>query len=93
MGTSFLPEELEREKKIRDAIKAREAWDDAHSFKIASFWFTGEVEEEKREKRYEFGLTEEDDNTSQYQSRITYQMTTQYASKGKYKVDSSEEEF
>jgi len=43
-------------------------------------------------KRYEFRLDEED-NTSTYKSRITYQVSTQYAAKGKYQVDSDEEEF
>ncbi len=43
-----------------------------------------------REKRYDFRFGEED-NTSTYKSRITYQVSTQYASKGKYQVDSDEE--
>jgi outer membrane protein assembly factor BamB len=45
-------------------------------------------------KRYEMHLGDEGaDNTSTYKSRITYQVSTQYASKGKYQVDSDEEEF
>jgi hypothetical protein len=52
-----------------------------------------EVEEEKK-KAYEFGFgDEEGGNTGAYKSRITYQVSTQYASKGKYQVDSQEEEF
>ena len=52
-----------------------------------------EIEEEEK-KAYEFGFGPEDEkNTSTYKSRITYQISTQYASKGKYQVDSDEEEF
>ncbi len=48
--------------------------------------------EEGDRKTYEIeGLEEE--GTSEYKTRITYQVSTQYASKGKYQVDSDEEEF
>ncbi len=47
---------------------------------------------EKEGKQYDLKL-EEDQNTSTYKSRITYQVSTQYASKGKYQVDSKEETF
>jgi hypothetical protein len=36
---------------------------------------------------------EGEQNVSAYKSRITYQISTQYAAKGKYQVDSEEEEF
>lgn len=45
------------------------------------------------EKRYEFNFKEEEHNISAYKSRITYQVSTQYAAKGKYQIDSDEEEF
>jgi outer membrane protein assembly factor BamB len=48
--------------------------------------------EEGRQKQYELDL-EEEENTSTYKSRITYQVSTQYSEKGKYQVDSDEEEF
>jgi outer membrane protein assembly factor BamB len=48
--------------------------------------------EHGQEKRYDIAI-DEDENTSTYKSRITYQVSTQYASKGKYQVDSDEEEF
>jgi len=44
-------------------------------------------------KKYDFDLADENDNLSTYKSRITYQVSTQYASKGKYQIDSDEEEF
>ena len=43
-----------------------------------------------RGKRYDFRFDEEE-NTSTYKSRITYQVSTQYGAKGKYQVDSDEE--
>jgi outer membrane protein assembly factor BamB len=52
-----------------------------------------EVSEESKEKRYDFGTSEEEETSDFYKSRITYQVSTQYASKGKYQVDSKEEEF
>ena len=52
----------------------------------------GDVEQ-VTEKRYSFDIGTEDEKTSEYQSRITYQVSTQYAAKGKYQVNSHEEEF
>lgn len=52
-----------------------------------------EVKEEASEKRYDLGITEEDGDINFYKSRMTYQMNTQYAAKGKYQIDSKEEEF
>ncbi len=49
--------------------------------------------EEKVEKKYDLNLGGEEEGTSAYKSRITYQISTQYAEKGKYQVDSDEEEF
>jgi outer membrane protein assembly factor BamB len=48
--------------------------------------------EEKSEKRYEVQMEKEEDLDT-YKSRITYQISTQYAAKGKYQIDSLEEEF
>ncbi|MBN2330911.1 MAG: PQQ-binding-like beta-propeller repeat protein [Candidatus Aenigmarchaeota archaeon] len=48
------------------------------------------LEEKATRKRYDFGMSEEE-TTSQYKSKITYQISTQYASKGKYQIDSDEE--
>ncbi len=48
---------------------------------------------EERRKDYSFEFREEEDNTSEYKSDITYQMGTTYREKGKYQVDSREEEF
>ncbi len=46
------------------------------------------------DKKYEVKLSDdEDDGTSSYKSRITYQISTQYGAKGKYQIDSHEEEF
>ncbi len=50
------------------------------------------ADEDAKGKRYDFKFDEED-NTSTYKSRITYQVSTQYAAKGKYQIDSDEEEF
>jgi outer membrane protein assembly factor BamB len=46
-----------------------------------------------KEKRYDVSVIEEEGDTNFYKSRITYQVSTQYAAKGKYQVDSAEEEF
>ncbi len=49
---------------------------------------------EEKKKAYDLDLSgEEDGNVSAYKSRITYQVSTQYASKGKYQVNSDEEAF
>jgi outer membrane protein assembly factor BamB len=42
-------------------------------------------------KKYDFVLDEESDDSKFYKSRITYQVSTQYAAKGKYQIDSDEE--
>jgi len=48
--------------------------------------------EDASRKTYDIeGLEEE--CTSEYKSRVTYQVSTQYAAKGKYQIDSDEEEF
>lgn len=52
-----------------------------------------DVEESGNEKRYDLSITEEEGDTNFYKSRITYQVSTQYAAKGKYQIDSLEEEF
>jgi outer membrane protein assembly factor BamB len=53
-----------------------------------------EVQVEEKKKSYDLILDEEsNENTSTYKSRITYQISTQYGAKGKYQVDSMEEEF
>ncbi len=52
----------------------------------------GAVDEEKR-KSYELDLPEEEDVTSAYKSRMTYQISTHYGAKGKYMTDSDEEAF
>jgi len=44
-------------------------------------------------KDYGLKVTEEEKNTSAYKSEITYQMGTTYREKGKYQIDSDEEEF
>jgi outer membrane protein assembly factor BamB len=47
---------------------------------------------EREIKRYDGGIAEEGEEVgSFYKSRVTYQVSTQYASKGKYQVDSDEE--
>jgi outer membrane protein assembly factor BamB len=49
---------------------------------------------EREIKRYDGGIAEEGEKVgSFYKSRITYQVSTQYASKGNYQVDSDEEAF
>jgi len=52
-----------------------------------------EIKEETSEKRYDLASLDEEGATNFYKSRMTYQVSTQYASKGKYQVDSDEEEF
>jgi outer membrane protein assembly factor BamB len=48
--------------------------------------------EAEPEKRYDLRIREdEDDGTGAYKSRITYQVSTRYASRGKYQVDSDED--
>jgi outer membrane protein assembly factor BamB len=50
--------------------------------------------EDGRKKTYELDMASEDDGDSKfYKSRITYQISTQYAAKGKYQIDSDEEAF
>lgn len=50
--------------------------------------------EEFGKKNYDLTFDREEElNTSEYTSRITYQVSTQYAAKGKYQVNSREEEF
>ncbi len=49
--------------------------------------------EEEMKKTYDLDFGQENENASAYKSRITYQVSTQYASKGKYQVDTNEEEF
>lgn len=51
-----------------------------------------EFEEAKR-KNYDFDLPEDERDTSEYKSTITYQSGTTYREKGKYQIDSREEEF
>jgi len=49
---------------------------------------------ENKEKRYDIKISsEEDGDVNFYKSRLTYQVSTQYAAKGKYQIDSDEEEF
>ena len=50
-----------------------------------------EVDADVREKRYDIGFVDDDETAGAYKSKITYRMSTQYASKGKYQVDSDEE--
>ncbi len=49
--------------------------------------------EESGRKTYDLGTPEDDSGLDTYKSRITYQVSTQYAAKGKYQIDSDEEEF
>ncbi len=51
------------------------------------------VEEEAAKKTYDFTMGSEDDGTSAYKSRVTYQVSNQYVAKGKYQIDSDEEAF
>lgn len=50
------------------------------------------VSEEVGAKRYDVGIADEGESSDFYKSRITYQISTQYQSKGKYQIDSDEEE-
>jgi hypothetical protein len=63
------------------------------SFEIEMKIPKSEVEEEVVKKTYDLNLGEEEDGTSAYKSRITYQISTQYSAKGKYQIDSDEEAF
>ncbi len=49
--------------------------------------------EEEKKKTYDLAMEEEEVSTSAYKSRITYQVSNQYVEKGKYQIDSDEEEF
>ena len=50
--------------------------------------------EEEKKKTYDLDMVgEEEQSTSAYKSRITYQVSTQYSEKGKYQIDSDEEAF
>jgi outer membrane protein assembly factor BamB len=51
------------------------------------------VVKEEEKKRYDMNITEEEDMEGAYKSRVTYQISTQYQSKGKYQTDSDEEAF
>ncbi len=52
------------------------------------------VIEEEEKKTYDMKFEREDElNTSEYQSMLTYQISTQYSSKGKYQVDEKTEGF
>jgi outer membrane protein assembly factor BamB len=62
------------------------------SFEVVMKIPARDIEEEKK-KQYDFGSREEEHNVSAYKSRITYQLSTHYREKGKYQVDSREEEF
>ncbi len=53
-----------------------------------------EEKPQERKKSYDLNVTgEEEEFNAAYKSRITYQVSTQYASRGKYQKDSDEEEF
>ena len=62
------------------------------SFEVEMSVSEKEVEESGR-KSYDLGAGSEEAGLDTYKSRITYQVSTQYASKGKYQVDSDEEAF
>ncbi|MBN2330910.1 MAG: PQQ-binding-like beta-propeller repeat protein [Candidatus Aenigmarchaeota archaeon] len=51
----------------------------------------GAGKKEGERKTYEFILDDESEDGRFYKSRITYQISTQYAEKGKYQIDSDEE--
>jgi outer membrane protein assembly factor BamB len=44
-----------------------------------------------RKAAYDLGMDDEEKDGKFYKSKVTYRMSTQYASKGKYQVDSDEE--
>lgn len=51
-------------------------------------------ETEEKKKTYDLDLSDEgEERTDFYKSRITYQVSTRYQEKGKYQIDSDEEEF
>jgi outer membrane protein assembly factor BamB len=50
------------------------------------------LKEETEKKRYDMRISEEE-SPDTYTSRITYQLSSKYQSKGKYQIDSKEEEF
>jgi outer membrane protein assembly factor BamB len=52
-----------------------------------------QAEDGDSRKTYDLDLPDEELGTSAYKSRITYQISTHYAEKGKYQVDSDEEAF
>lgn len=49
--------------------------------------------EEIQKQRYSVTESTDEESTSEYKTRITYQVSTQYSSKGKYQIDSREEAF
>jgi outer membrane protein assembly factor BamB len=50
--------------------------------------------DEARTKSYDLDIKDDsEESSSLYKSKITYQVSTQYAAKGKYQKDSAEEEF
>jgi outer membrane protein assembly factor BamB len=49
--------------------------------------------DEERKHAYDLDLSGEEDREGAYKSRVTYQTSTRYREKGKYQVDSREEEF
>ena len=61
------------------------------SFEVVMKIPRSEVEKVTTKKNYDLDLGEDEGGASAYKSRITYQISTQYASKGKYQVDSDEE--
>ncbi len=65
---------------------------ESYELKVSKSAEDAGVKEGEERKSYELGALEEE-GTSEYKTRITYQVSTQYASKGKYQVDSDEEEF
>lgn len=52
-----------------------------------------EIIEEERKRYQSLALTEDEDGGKFYKPRITYQISTQYAEKGKYQIESDEEAF
>ena len=51
------------------------------------------AKDDKAVKKYDLNLGEDEESTSAYKSRVTYQISTQYSEKGKYQIDSDEEGF
>lgn len=62
------------------------------AFEIETTIPQSEFNEEKK-KSYDLKLDEDEGDINFYKSRITYQVSTQYTAKGKYQIDSREEEF